>query len=88
MNFDDLVRKERIYLVDRGLDENDIEVLARVLEESDVLDVLLLSSNHVTLAEGTFADALSRNNTLRVLNLFNNKIGVEGAKRLSAARSR
>eukprot|EP00584_Thalassiosira_punctigera_P023976 CAMPEP_0172560848 /NCGR_PEP_ID=MMETSP1067-20121228/90462_1 /TAXON_ID=265564 ORGANISM="Thalassiosira punctigera, Strain Tpunct2005C2" /NCGR_SAMPLE_ID=MMETSP1067 /ASSEMBLY_ACC=CAM_ASM_000444 /LENGTH=48 /DNA_ID= /DNA_START= /DNA_END= /DNA_ORIENTATION= len=48
MNFDDLVRKERIYLVDRGLDENDIEVLARVLEESDVLDVLLLSSNRVT----------------------------------------
>mmetsp|Transcript_5346 Transcript_5346/g.9457 ORF Transcript_5346/g.9457 Transcript_5346/m.9457 type:complete len:291 (+) Transcript_5346:119-991(+) len=87
MNFDDLVKRERIYLDDKDLHDgdSDIEVLIRVLQESEVLEVLLLCSNQITLSDGTFTDALAQNHTLRVLNLYNNKIGVEGATRLAEA---
>mmetsp|Transcript_1067 Transcript_1067/g.1866 ORF Transcript_1067/g.1866 Transcript_1067/m.1866 type:complete len:277 (+) Transcript_1067:65-895(+) len=87
MNYDTLVNKERIYLINKKLHDGDAShvVLTKVVRETEVLEVLLLCSNRITLADGTFTNALSHNKTLRVLNLYNNKIGIEGAKRLADA---
>jgi len=85
MNYQDLIKKEIIWLDDKELYDEDMGVLVKVVQESEVLEGLLLCSNHITLADGAFTSALAQNHTLRTLNLYNNKIGVEGAKCLAAA---
>lgn len=85
MNYEDLITKEIIWLDDQNLYDEDMEVLVKVVQESEVLEGLLLCSNHITLADGAFTSALAQNRTLRTLNLYNNKIGCQGAKCLAAA---
>ena len=65
--------------------DKDLDVLVEVLQKSDVLEELHLYGNRLTLADGKFTHALANNNTLRWLFLNDNKIGIEGAKRLADA---
>ena len=68
MNFDELVRQEEINLHDKGLRDDDLDVLIKVLQKSTVLKKLHLYTNYLTLADGKFADALKENVTLQVLH--------------------
>ena len=59
------------------------------MQKSEVLAVLDLRDNHITLADGKFTNALATNQTLKKLTLDSNKIwnkvGGEGAKHLAEA---
>jgi hypothetical protein len=58
-------------------DDDIIEVLAEVLEKSTIVTEIDLMLNHLTLSDDKFTDALAMNESLKILNLYNNKIGVE-----------
>lgn len=77
MAFDSLVNKKKIVLTCKNLHDGDIEVLAEVLEKSTVVEEMNLMMNQITLSDDTFTDALARNKSLKVLNLYENKIGAE-----------
>jgi acylphosphatase len=77
MEFDSLVNKKKIVLTCKNLHDGDIEVLAEVLEKSTVVEEMNLMMNQITLSDDTFTDALARNKSLKVLNLYENKIGAE-----------
>mmetsp|Transcript_23126 Transcript_23126/g.49951 ORF Transcript_23126/g.49951 Transcript_23126/m.49951 type:complete len:309 (+) Transcript_23126:102-1028(+) len=85
MKFADLVNKKIIDLSQKGLCDDNLDVLTKVLKKSKVLESLYLRDNQITLADGKFADALANNRTLRYLGLQSNKVGAEGAKRLADA---
>jgi len=86
MDFDSLAKRKKIVLASKDLKDGDIEVLAEVLAKNTVEEMNLML-NQLTLSDDTFTDALARNKSLKILNLYNNKIGVEGAKRLAKAIS-
>ena len=77
MEFDSLVNKKKIVLTCKNLHDGDIEVLAEVLEKSTVVEEMNLMMNQITLSDDKFTDALARNKSLKVLNLYGNKIGAE-----------
>ena len=88
--FDELVKQEIIDLTGdltgMGLHDDDLDVIIKVLRDKDaVVKTLYLDGNNITLVDGKFTDALAKNNTLEVVNLNNNNIGVEGAKVLAEA---
>ena len=69
MEFDKLVKEQVINLRDRHLQDEDLVVLAKVLQEINNLEELCLYDNPTTLADGKFTDALVNNRTLRNLDL-------------------
>ncbi|KAL3808416.1 hypothetical protein ACHAXA_001353 [Cyclostephanos tholiformis] len=85
MDFDSLVKETKITLACKDLKDDDIEVLAEVLEKSTIVTEMDLMLNQITLSDDVFTNALATNESLKILNLYNNKIGVEGAKRLANA---
>ena len=87
LNFRDLVKEEYIDLGGNDLNDSDMEVLAKVLNDGScrVKRLLLNNNNNITLVDGRLAGALEHNKTLQVLNLYNNCIANEGAKRLAKA---
>ena len=56
------------------------EVLTEVLQQSTVLQTLLLCNNNLTFANGRFIKALAHNKTLLTLNVSSNQISNEAAK--------
>mmetsp|Transcript_32153 Transcript_32153/g.68459 ORF Transcript_32153/g.68459 Transcript_32153/m.68459 type:complete len:437 (-) Transcript_32153:120-1430(-) len=85
MNFAELIQKRQVFLDGNGLGDDDLDVLAEVLQKSEILEDLYLQNNQIAFLDPRFADALARNRTLRVLNLCENQIGGEGAKLLARA---
>eukprot|EP00580_Thalassiosira_gravida_P019253 CAMPEP_0201661616 /NCGR_PEP_ID=MMETSP0494-20130426/3934_1 /ASSEMBLY_ACC=CAM_ASM_000839 /TAXON_ID=420259 /ORGANISM="Thalassiosira gravida, Strain GMp14c1" /LENGTH=316 /DNA_ID=CAMNT_0048139773 /DNA_START=78 /DNA_END=1028 /DNA_ORIENTATION=+ len=86
MNFSDLVNEKGINaLYNKGLHDDDLNVITEVLQKSQVLELLHLGANRITLTDGKFTDALTTNRSLRFLHLGWNTIGDEGAKRLADA---
>ena len=85
LDLDQLIKKKKITLVGKGLSDSDIDVLAEVLQKSDVVEEINLMCNNITLAEGPFTDALAKSKTLKVLSLYSNQIGALGATRLAKA---
>jgi len=77
MEFDSLVNKKKIVLTCKNLQDGDIKVLAEVLEKSTAVEEMNLMMNQITLSDDKFTDALARNKSLKVLNLYGNKIGAE-----------
>jgi hypothetical protein len=77
MKFDSLVNKKKIVLTCKNLQDGDIEVLAEVLEKSTAVEEINLMLNQITLSDDKFTDALARNKSLKILNLYDNKIGVK-----------
>ena len=51
MDFDRLVTQKAIVLRGKGLRDGDLDVLSQVLRRSDVLKVLCLDNNEITLAK-------------------------------------
>lgn len=84
-NFDALRQKRKISLRCKELQDDDLDVVIRVLQESTILEEIYLYGNRITLADGKFTDALANNNNLRVLYLHQNQIGPEGAEQLASA---
>ncbi|KAL3762371.1 hypothetical protein ACHAW5_011112 [Stephanodiscus triporus] len=87
MDFDSLAKKKKIVLACKDLKDGDIEVLAEVLEKSTIVEEMNLMMNQISLSDDKFTDALAQNKSLKILNLYNNSIGVEGTKRLAKAIS-
>mmetsp|Transcript_12111 Transcript_12111/g.25801 ORF Transcript_12111/g.25801 Transcript_12111/m.25801 type:complete len:452 (-) Transcript_12111:205-1560(-) len=85
MDFNQFMHKKKVVLVGKDLQDADIKGLADVLRESEVVEDINLMCNRITFADDTFTDALAQNRTLKVLSLYNNQVGAEGAKRLAAA---
>ena len=85
LNFDKLVKQETINLRYKSL-YDEFEVIIKILRDKNaVIKKLNLYYNDITLADGKFTHALANNNTLEVLHLYDNSIGVEGTKCLAAA---
>lgn len=80
LNFDKLIKQKHIDLSHKGLNDDDLDVLYKVIEESTVLEWLDLSDNNLTLDDGVLTDAVANNATIKVLNLTNNNIGLQGIK--------
>ena len=86
LNFDELVKQEIIDLSGKSLDDEDLEVIIKVLhDKNSAVKKLYLIGNGITLADGKFTDALANNNTVEEIHLINNKIGAEGASNLADA---
>jgi len=85
MAYTDLMKKREIVFHSKELSDENLEVLAEVVRNTEVLEELNLSCNRIALADGRFAEALAHNDTLRVLYLNQNKIRAEGAKQLASA---
>ncbi|KAL9179111.1 hypothetical protein ACHAXT_000153 [Thalassiosira profunda] len=85
MNFDRLVKQRKLSLVGRNLTDADLATVVAVLRQSAVVEELNLMCNRLTLADGALAAAIATNKTLKVLGLYNNAIGPEGAQRLAVA---
>ena len=62
------------------LHDGDLEVLTKVLQQSTVLQTLLLCKNNLTFTNGRFIKALAHNKTLLTLNVSSNQISNEAAK--------
>ena len=85
-NYEKLVKKKRINLILKGLcDDNDLDILYKVIGESTVLEALSLSNNQLTLSDGKLANAIAKNTTLKELNLRRNKINLKGIEQLADA---
>lgn len=69
----------------KNLRDENLAVLIDVLDKSEVLEDLNLMCNQLTLADGKFAAAIAKNRTIKVLSLYQNSIGPEGAKHLAGA---
>ena len=85
LDFDDLVRREEIDLYSKGLVDDDLDVLYQVIEQSTVLEKLDVGVNHLTLADGKFANAIGKNTTIKRLWLTDNNINVQGTRHLANA---
>ena len=85
LNFDELIKQNFIDLEDKGLRDNDLDVLIKVIEQSTVLETLNLRNNNLTLADGKLAKTIAKNTTLKKLYIYNNNIGPEGIKLLADA---
>ena len=85
MIFDNLTEKEEIHLRTKDLRNEDLDVVTKVLQKSDVLKKIDLWNNWIALVDGKFTDALANNHTLRILDLTCNDISAEGTKRLATA---
>jgi len=84
-NFEKLVKKRRINLILKGLCDDGLDILYKVIGESTVLEALSLSNNNLTLSDGKLADAIAKNTTLKELNLRRNKINLKGIEQLADA---
>ena len=96
LNYDELIKKKEIHLEDRGLFDDDLDVLIKVIEQSTVLEKLYLDNrywieeieenrNKLTLADGKFAKAIAKNTTLKKLSLSYNNISLQGIELLANA---
>ena len=68
LNFDELVKQKIIYLDNernRGLKDGDLDTLVKVIENSKVLEGLVLSNNNLTLSDGKLATAIAKNTSLK-----------------------
>ena len=84
-DLDKFVKKKDIYLSYKGLVDDDLDVLIKVIEKSTVLEKLYLHDNNLTLADGKLADAIAKSRTLKSLQIHGNNIGPEGIKLLADA---
>ena len=84
-NFEKLVKKRRINLILKGLCDDGLDILYKVIGESTVLEALSLSNNQLTLSDGKLANAIAKNTTLKELNLRRNKINLKGIEQLADA---
>ena len=80
MDFNHLMKQRCIDLINMKLHDGDLEVLTKVLQQSTVLQTLLLCKNNLTFANGRFIKALAHNKTLLTLNVSSNQISNEAAK--------
>mmetsp|Transcript_21645 Transcript_21645/g.32887 ORF Transcript_21645/g.32887 Transcript_21645/m.32887 type:complete len:251 (+) Transcript_21645:90-842(+) len=85
MDYNKLVTRKEIILDYNGLWDDDLDVIIKVLKDTQVLEELRLKFNEITLSSGKFAEALAYNRTLRVLHLDENNIGSLGAKQIANA---
>ena len=67
------------------MDDDDLDRLTKVIEQSKVLKTLHLSDNELTLADGKLTNAIAKNATLKKLDLSSNSISLEGVKHLANA---
>ena len=84
-NYEKLVKKKRINLILKGLCDDDLDILYKVIVESTVLEALSLSNNQLTLSDGKLANAIAKNTSLKELNLRRNKINLKGIEQLADA---
>ena len=85
LNFNELVKQKDIRLFNRGLRDDDLDPLIKVIEQSTVLEELDLSCNELTLADGKLAHAIAKNKTIKLLDLQHNNISSQGIKLLADA---
>jgi len=83
LDFEFLIKRQRIDLSYQTLHDGNMGALVEVLEKSEVLEELNLWSNYIALTDDKFTNALAQSRTLRVLSLGSNQIACEGAKRLA-----
>jgi len=84
MKFATLIDKEQISLWQKNLQDEDLDEVTKVLEESKVLEVLDMSSNKLAFTNSKFIYAVAKNPTLTVLFLNGNTVGPKGALALSS----
>jgi len=84
-NYAELIKQKIINLGDIDLVDDDLDEVIKTIEQSTVLEELVLGDNELTLADGKFAHAIAKNKTIKRLYLWSNNIGVEGAKHLANA---
>lgn len=77
--------KEKVHLDKKGLQDDDLDTLCKVIVKSTCLHELSLRGNELTLSNGKLADAIAKNTTLKKLYLHHNNIGPEGIKLLTDA---
>jgi len=82
-----LVKQKEIDLRYKGLNDDDLDVLYKVIARSTVLEGLNLGSNKLTLSDGKLANAIAKNTTLclKSLCLSFNSISDDGIKHLADA---
>ena len=85
LNYTKLIKKKDIDLNNKGLLDDDLDILYKVIEQSTALEHLDLSYNRLTLSDGKLANAMAKNTTLQVIGLGGNNIGVNGVKHLANA---
>ena len=85
LNYGELVKQENINLSNRGLNDDNIDVLINVLQQSTILNELNLSYNKLTLADGKLVAAIAKHTTLKVLILTSSNISDEFVKHLAYA---
>jgi len=82
LNLNELI-KEKVCLEKKGLQDDDLDALCKVIVKSTFLHELSLRGNKLTLSNGKLADAIAKNTTLKKLSLQNNNIAPEGVKLLA-----
>ena len=85
LDFKKLVKQKGIDLYNKGLHDDDLDVLYQVIGKSKVLKELNLGGNKLTLVDGKLANAIAKNKKLEVLHLDRNNIGPRGIKQLADA---
>jgi len=85
LDFKKYIKQKVINLSSKGLNDDDLDVLYQIIEQSNVIEKLDLGVNHLTLADGKFANAIAKNTTLKVLWLSDNNINLQGARHLANA---
>ena len=63
LNFDELIKRKIINLRSKGLKDDDLDILYKVIEENTVLEQLHLGDNNLTLSDGKLAKAIANNTT-------------------------
>jgi len=65
LDFDDFATKDEdvINLNNKGLRDDELDIISKVIEQSTVLEKLDLRGNHLTLDDGKLANAIAKNTT-------------------------
>ena len=84
-DLDKFVNQKEIHLYNEGLNDDDLDVLYKVIDQSAVLEELDLGYNELTLADGNLTNAIAKNTTLKVLFLNDNNISPRGVQHLTDA---
>jgi len=83
LNYDELIKQKDVKLSNKGSQDDALDVLYKVIEQSTVLEILWLSYNKLTLADGKLASAIAKSKTIKELFLSDNNISDEGTKYLA-----
>jgi len=85
LDFKKYIKQKVINLSSKGLNDDDLDILCKVIVQSTALEELHLHCNKLTLDDGKLANAIAKNTTLKVLWLSDNSINLQGVRHLANA---